>query len=108
MDLKEKESLLKLELLEALVRSQKALTSMLEHTARCISSGPAAPAELEPYMKALVRCQSVLAARVAGLRLTRRSQGHPGKVWLRDGLSVTSSRAAASHRRSRCPGGSSQ
>ncbi|WP_438448237.1 hypothetical protein [Gorillibacterium sp. sgz5001074] len=88
MNPKDRETELKLELLESLVRSQKALTAMLEHSAAASQGRPAASAsaEMERHMRTLVRCQQALAQMMSGIRIPNVRKGKPGKLWIRQGL----------------------
>lgn len=82
MNWKERENELKLDILESLARSQKALARMIESMAD-VSEGVSGSAQaLRANIMALVRCQRALAGKIGGIRISSIKRGQPGKAWL--------------------------
>jgi hypothetical protein len=81
-DSKDRENELKLDILGSLARSQRALADMLEGVAALTGESPEAADQLRRQVEVLVRCQTVLAEKICGIRISRIVRGRPGKLWL--------------------------
>ncbi|GIP39139.1 hypothetical protein J31TS4_24190 [Paenibacillus sp. J31TS4] len=82
----QRENELRLELLESLARSQRALASLIETAAAAGLGAPEGAGTLLANAEALCRYQLVLAGKIAGHRLRRVFRSRPGRIWLRRGL----------------------
>lgn len=80
--IKEQENKIKLDILGSLARSQSALADMLEGIAALTSESADQAAELRRQVEVLVRCQTVLAEKICGIRIARIVRGKPGRLWL--------------------------
>lgn len=78
----ERENELRLDILESLAKSQRALASIIGNMAD-VSGGSKEHAEgLLKHIQTLVQVQEVLAGRILGIKLRRVVKGKPGPVWL--------------------------
>jgi len=77
---------LKLDMLEALARSQHALASMLEQMAAVTEVSPHAAKQMIASAETLARYQQSLAECVSAIRFPRIRKGRPGKAWLAAGV----------------------
>ena len=75
---------LKLQMLEAIARSQAALASMLESVAQTArwSSGEAAKAVR--LLESIERSERILVSKILSLRFRQKQYGRPGKAWISD------------------------
>lgn len=76
------ENRLKLDILESLARSQKALARMIENMADVTGQSDAASRELVSNAKWIGKYQIALAEKMTGMRIAYVKLGNPGKLWL--------------------------
>jgi hypothetical protein len=79
---KERESLIKLDLLQSLARSQRALARMLEQAADAGDETEQVGEEFRRNLAAIGRLQAALAEAMGLIRIRRIRKGAPGPVWL--------------------------
>lgn len=84
---KERENLLKLDILQSLARSQSALADMLETLALQTGVDLETARTLQRHAEVMVRYQQALGEKIGGIRINRLVNGIPGRVWLADGVS---------------------
>lgn len=82
----ERENELRLDLLESLVRSQRALASLIERAAEAGAGAPEGAAAMLEHVETLSRYQLALSEKIAGHRLRRVVFGRPGSVWVNRGV----------------------
>lgn len=87
---KERENRYKLDLLEALCRSQHALADLLEHMASQTLEDLESVRVLQRNTEVLIRYQQALGEKITGIRVSRLVRGKPGKVWLSSGVTGSS------------------
>jgi hypothetical protein len=78
----ERENELRLDILESLSRSQRALASIIENVAEVSGSGRENAEGLLKHIHTLVRVQQTLAERMLNVRIRRVVRGNPGALWL--------------------------
>lgn len=82
MTLKERENELKLDILESLARSQRALARIIEGMADVTGNVPGSSDALRENISTISRYQLVLAEKITGIRIASYKKGKPGNVWL--------------------------
>jgi len=82
MNIPEREIRIKLDILESVARSQRALARLLESAADVYEASPALAARLRENLEQLADCQQALVRLIAPIRLPRTKPGRPGKPWL--------------------------
>lgn len=83
---REKEMEIRLDILRSLARSQRALADMLEGIALLTGESEEDARRVRRQAQELVRCQTVLAEKLCGIRINRIIRGKPGRLWLRGGV----------------------
>lgn len=81
-DRDDRENRIKLDILESLSRSQKALARMIEHIAEVTTDSEALRRRLLENIPALTAYQESIAAHLTGWRVRRRKKGNPAPPWL--------------------------
>jgi len=84
MDIQHRENEIRLEILEAIARSQKALASMAETIAGTYEAGGHDEERTVHELQVLSRYQLSLGEKILGLRIRNRRTGKPLSPWLRD------------------------
>lgn len=82
MILRDREYEIKLDMLESIARSQRALASMLESAAAVTGAAGISPAVLREHIRALDGMQAALLRAVCGVSWRRPKRGRPQKPWL--------------------------
>jgi len=88
MSLLERQDEIKLDILESLARSQKALASIIEIMAGAAERSQELSEGLLDNVEIIAKYQRALAAKLAGMRVTARVRGAPGKPWLSERVSI--------------------
>lgn len=86
MDVNQKQDLIKLELLESLSRSQRALARMMENMAEFTDYSPQMAKHLIEHIEVISKYQRILTTKLTGITFTSRKLGKPGKPWLHHSL----------------------
>jgi hypothetical protein len=82
MNRREKEQSIKLELMESIAVSHKALARMLSCAADVTERTGMSSVHLQEYLRVIARCQLSLVRRLTGIPFPAVRRGTPGKVWL--------------------------
>lgn len=82
MSWRQRENELKLDILESLAKSQRALARMIEAMADVSGDVSGFSAALRGNISILSRYQKVLAEKIVGIRVADVQRGRPGKIWL--------------------------
>lgn len=82
----EKENELKLDILESLSRSQRALASIIEHMEETVRANNEISKGMLEHVRPLGDFQRALALRILGIRIRRTVIGKPGQWWLAGGV----------------------
>lgn len=77
---------IKLDILQSLARSQKALTRIVESVAHAIESSPQISKHLAENLQSISKYQRILASKLTGIEVKTRAVQTPGKVWLANKL----------------------
>jgi hypothetical protein len=96
--LKDRENELKLDILESLARSQRAVAAITESLSQVIGDSPETARKLRGHLDVLIRCQMSLASKITGIRIPVLRRGKPGKVWLSKDASHMKKRRPSGHR----------
>jgi|HigsolmetaAR203D_1030402.scaffolds.fasta_scaffold00356_8 hypothetical protein len=82
MNVLEREIRIKLDILESVAKSQRALARILESAADVYDHLPALAGRIGENIEQLADCQRALADLLVPLRIPRKKKGLPGKPWL--------------------------
>ncbi|WJH32484.1 hypothetical protein N6H14_19120 [Paenibacillus sp. CC-CFT747] len=77
-----RENRIKLDILESLAESQKALARILTSAADCSAASDPLAVHIRDNLDAISRCQRQLAVHFFGLTFRKRRRSRPGKLWL--------------------------
>lgn len=88
MSLLDRQDEIKLDILESLARSQKALASIIESVAGAAERSKELSEGLLDNLEIISKYQHALAVKLAGMRVTARVRGAPGKPWLSERASI--------------------
>jgi hypothetical protein len=78
----EEENKIKLDLLQSLARSQRALSLMIESMAEVVGSSNRTAQELVHQIEAISRYQREIAVKMIGVRIRKLRRGVPAQPWL--------------------------
>ncbi|MFD2612386.1 hypothetical protein [Paenibacillus gansuensis] len=84
-----KQDELKIDILESLARSQKALAKIIENMAEQTEHAHGLSENLAENMQALSKYQLSLASKMSGITVHSKRYGLPGRPWLHRRLTVT-------------------
>jgi hypothetical protein len=79
---KERENAIKLDLLESVAISQRALSRMLDGVADASDSSAAIRQHLRANIIAISRCQRIIVEHITSTRIAKLRNGKPGKLWI--------------------------
>ena len=79
-----RENAIKLDMLESIARSQRALAGILESVGRIAEEHDQAAADLLAHAQAISRYERMLVYKISGWKLRSVKKGKPGKPWLRE------------------------
>jgi hypothetical protein len=82
MNSEERKEQLKLDILESLARSQRALAHIMEQISDVAESSPDIAKEFLRNAATMTRYQKSIAAKLCSVRFPRVCRGKPGKPWL--------------------------
>lgn len=82
MSVRERENLIKLDILESLAASQRALAKIIAGLAETMEPCEQLNRHLLRNISVLCRYQGVLASKITGIRVARLRRSKPGKPWL--------------------------
>lgn len=82
MNVVEREIHMKLDMLESVAKSQRALTRILESAADVYEASPTLAGKMMENLEQLADCQMALTELLVPLRLPRKKKGRPAKPWL--------------------------
>ncbi|MZQ85987.1 hypothetical protein GQF01_28185 [Paenibacillus sp. 5J-6] len=82
MKINEREQLIKLDILESLARSQRALARIIESVADSVESSPQLAGQIADNLTSIVGYQRILAKKIIGLPIRLKQKGIPRQPWL--------------------------
>lgn len=78
---------LKLDILQSLARSQKAIAAMIESTASVMDYSTMSAEDIIKYCERIVDYQKIVAEKMLGLRVNEVKTTAPGSPWLNKSVS---------------------
>lgn len=82
MKINEREQQIKLDILESLARSQRALARIIESVADSVESSPQLAGQIAGNLASIVGYQRILAKKIIGLPIRVKQQGTPRQPWM--------------------------
>lgn len=82
MSVGEREQRIKLDLLDSLARSQRALARIIESVALSVESSPPLARQVAENLETIVKYQQILARKIIGIPIREKQKGTPGDPWL--------------------------
>jgi hypothetical protein len=82
MDLSTKQDEIKLDILQSLAASQKALARMVENIADITDHSESLSQYLRDNIEAISKYQRTLAVKMTGMTFPERKRGNPAKPWI--------------------------
>ncbi|MGQ7885124.1 hypothetical protein [Paenibacillus sp. WC2504] len=82
MKINEREQHIKLDILESLARSQRALARIIESVADSVESSPQLAGQIADNLTAIVSYQRILTKKIVGLRIRVKQKGTAKQPWL--------------------------
>ncbi|UJF32091.1 hypothetical protein [Paenibacillus hexagrammi] len=97
MSLHDREQWIKLDLLNSLALSQRALARIIESVAECVEASPPLAKQVAENLDVIVHHQQVLTRRITGIHIRERQKGTPGKPWINRQPGVQGTSVPPSH-----------
>jgi hypothetical protein len=86
--MKDREAWIKLDILNSLARSQRALASIIESVADSVEASPLLARHVAENLEAISRYQRIVAYKMFGIKIRKKTRGIPAKAWLNPTIST--------------------
>ncbi|SDN59384.1 hypothetical protein SAMN04487897_103276 [Paenibacillus sp. yr247] len=82
MRIGEREQWIKLDVLNSLARSQRALARIIESVAQSVEETPPLAKQVAENLESIVRYQQILTRKITGISIREKQKGTPADPWL--------------------------
>lgn len=84
----EREQWIKLDLLDSLARSQRALSRIIESVAQSVEDSPPLAGHVAENLASIVKYQHILVRKITGIHIREKQIGTPARPWLNPQIGV--------------------
>lgn len=92
----DRKQLIKLDLLESLALSQRALARIIESVTQCIEASPPLARQVAENLEIIAKYQQVLTRKITGIQISEKHIGTPAQPWVNPRAKVHSKSPSSS------------